>query len=63
MGIPITFKIGVETFNNDFRENYLNKHADFTSADAAKPYLDRAGDSEEADAARKAYEVMTISKK
>lgn len=32
-------------------------------ADAAKPYLDRAGDSEEADAARKAYEVMTISKK
>ena len=32
-------------------------------ADAAKPYLDRAGDSEEADAARKAYEVMMISKK
>lgn len=32
-------------------------------ADAAKPYLDRAGDSKEADAARKAYEVMTISKK
>ena len=32
-------------------------------ADAAKPNLDRAGDSEEADAARKAYEMMTISKK
>ena len=32
-------------------------------ADAAKPYLDRAGDSKEADAARKVYEVMTISKK
>lgn len=32
-------------------------------ADAAKPYLDRAGDSKEADAARKAYEVMMISKK
>ena len=29
-------------------------------ADAAKPYLDRAGDSEEADAARKAYEMMKI---
>lgn len=29
-------------------------------ADAAKPYLDRAGDSKEADAARKAYEMMTI---
>ena len=29
-------------------------------ADAAKPYLDRAGDSEEAGAARKAYEMMTI---
>ena len=28
--------------------------------EAAKPYLDRAGDSKEADAARKAYEVMTI---
>ena len=28
-GIPITYKIGVETFNYDFRENYLNKHADF----------------------------------
>ncbi len=27
-------------------------------ADAAKPYLDRAGDSKEADAARKAYEMM-----
>ena len=29
-------------------------------ADAAKPYLDRAGDSKEADAARKAYEMMMI---
>lgn len=29
-------------------------------AEAAKPYLDRAGASEEADAARKAYEMMTI---
>ena len=29
-------------------------------ADAAKPYLDRAGDSKEADTARKAYEMMTM---
>lgn len=29
-------------------------------AEAAKPYLDRAGDSKEADAARKAYQVLTI---
>ena len=29
-------------------------------ADAAKPYLDRAGDTKEADAARKAYEMMKI---
>ena len=30
-GIPITFKIGVESFDEEFRENYLNKHADFKS--------------------------------
>lgn len=29
-------------------------------ADAAKPYLDRAGDSKEANAARKAYEMMMM---
>ena len=29
-------------------------------ADAAKPYLDRAGDSKEADAARKVYEMMMM---
>ena len=28
-GIPVTYKIGVETFDNDFREKVLNKHADF----------------------------------
>ena len=28
-GVPVTYKIGVETFDNDFRENVLNKHADF----------------------------------
>lgn len=28
-GIPVTYKIGVETFDYDFREKVLNKHADF----------------------------------
>ncbi|MCI5650068.1 MAG: radical SAM protein [Fusicatenibacter sp.] len=40
MGIPITFKIGVETFNYDFREHYLNKHADFHSAEEVSRYFD-----------------------
>ena len=30
-GIPVTYKIGVETFDNDFRQKVLNKHADFES--------------------------------
>ena len=29
MGVPIIFKIGVETFDYDFRQRVLNKHADF----------------------------------
>lgn len=40
MGIPITFKIGVETFNRDFRENVLNKHADFQSPEEVAGYFD-----------------------
>ena len=40
MGIPITFKIGVETFDYDFREHYLNKHADFHSAEEVSRYFD-----------------------
>lgn len=40
MGIPITYKIGVETFDNDFRENYLNKHANFTSPEEVSRYFD-----------------------
>lgn len=40
MGIPITFKIGVETFDNDFRENYLNKHADFSSAREVRQWFE-----------------------
>lgn len=40
MGIPITFKIGVETFNEEFREGYLNKHADFHSPEEVRRYFD-----------------------
>lgn len=40
MGIPITFKIGVETFDEAFREGYLNKHADFHSAEEVRRYFD-----------------------
>lgn len=38
--IPIIFKIGVETFDYDFRENYLNKHADFQSPEEVASYFD-----------------------
>ena len=31
MPVPIIFKTGVETFDNDFRQKVLNKHADFTT--------------------------------
>lgn len=40
MGIPITFKIGVETFDNDFRQNYLNKNADFKTPQEVAQYFD-----------------------
>ncbi len=40
MGIPIIFKIGVETFNETFREQYLNKHADFHSPEEVRRYFD-----------------------
>ena len=40
MGIPITFKIGVETFDKTFREEYLNKHADFDSPEEVRKYFD-----------------------
>lgn len=39
-GIPITFKIGVETFDEDFRNGYLNKNARFKSIDELKQYFD-----------------------
>lgn len=40
MGIPITFKIGVETFDYHFREDYLNKHADFQMPEEVREYFD-----------------------
>lgn len=40
MGVPITYKIGVETFDWDFRERVLNKHADFSSPEEVAGYFD-----------------------
>lgn len=40
MGIPITFKIGVETFDYHFREDYLYKHAGFHSPEEVSQYFD-----------------------
>ena len=40
MPVPIVFKIGVETFDNDFRERGLNKHADFTRPEEVAEYFD-----------------------
>lgn len=39
-GIPIVYKTGAETFDYDFRENYLNKHADFRNAEELSRYFD-----------------------
>ncbi|SFJ25671.1 radical SAM enzyme, TIGR01210 family [Terrisporobacter glycolicus] len=38
--IPIIFKIGVETFDNDFRNEYLNKNAKFKTVEELKKYFD-----------------------
>ena len=38
--IPITFKIGVESFDYDFRNNFLNKNAKFKSVEELKKYFD-----------------------
>lgn len=40
MGIPIIFKIGVETFDRNFRENVLNKHADFRTPEEVAAYFE-----------------------
>ncbi|WP_310605219.1 radical SAM protein [Anaerosporobacter sp.] len=39
MGIPISFKIGVESFDYDFRENYLNKNAKFKEPKEVSRYF------------------------
>ena len=38
--IPIVFKIGVETFDYDFRQKYLNKNADFKTPEEVAAYFD-----------------------
>lgn len=40
MPAPILFKIGVETFDRDFRQNVLNKHADFEGPKEVARYFD-----------------------
>ena len=40
MGIPVTYKIGVETFNHEFRERVLNKHAVFKRPEEVARYFD-----------------------
>ncbi|MCI1955680.1 MAG: radical SAM protein [Oscillospiraceae bacterium] len=40
MGVPITFKIGVETFDYNFREKVLNKHAPFRTPEEVASYFD-----------------------
>lgn len=40
MGIPIMFKIGVESFDYNFREKILNKHADFHTPQEVAEYFD-----------------------
>lgn len=39
-GIPVTYKMGVETFDYDFREKVLNKHAEFKTPQEAAEYFD-----------------------
>lgn len=38
--IPITFKTGIESFDNDFREKVLRKGANFTDYREVKKYFD-----------------------
>ena len=40
MPVPIIFKIGVETFDYDFRQRVLNKNADFSSPQEVARYFD-----------------------
>jgi DNA modification methylase len=38
--VPIIFKIGVETFDEEFRQKVLNKHADFKDPEEVAAYFD-----------------------
>lgn len=40
MPVPIVFKIGVETFDDTFRQQVLNKHADFSGPEEVAEYFD-----------------------
>lgn len=40
MGVPIVFKIGVETFDNGFREHVLHKHALFQKPEDVAAWFD-----------------------
>ncbi len=40
MPVPLIFKIGVETFDYDFRQHVLNKNADFHSPEEVAQYFD-----------------------
>lgn len=40
MEIPVVFKVGVETFDYDFRQNILNKNADFKTPQEVAQYFD-----------------------
>ena len=40
MPAELVFKIGVETFDRDFRERVLNKHADFEGPEEVARYFD-----------------------
>ena len=39
-GVEIVYKIGVESFNNEFRQNFLNKNADFKEPEDVAKYFD-----------------------
>lgn len=39
-GIPVVFKVGVESFDEEFREKVLNKHALFKSPEEVAAYFD-----------------------
>lgn len=40
MGIPVIFKIGVESFDREFREDFLNKNGDFKTIEELEEYFD-----------------------